>query len=320
MTPPERILIIDALNMYLRSFIINPTLTPSGDPAGGVIGFMKSLQKTIREMKPDQVYICWDGQRGSNSRKSVNKEYKEGRKPIRFNRRFAELNEEQELQNKIWQQQRLIEYLNEMPVAQLLFDEAEADDVISAIVADTPGVEKVIISMDKDFYQLLDKETIIYSPVQKKFVSEISLLEDENIHPANFALAKAVVGDKSDNVVGVQGVGMKTLTKRFPMLAEPRSHTISDLLLEAKAVEKPLKIHTNIIQSEARIRENYKVVQLHIPSISPTSRSTIRGVLGAYPYMLNRTEITKMMIQDGFTDLNWNPLFANLQRISLNNK
>ena len=72
----KRVMVIDALNQFLRAYIVNPTLSPNGDPVGGAIGFLKILQKLCREIKPDKVIICWDGQGGSKKRKLINKNYK----------------------------------------------------------------------------------------------------------------------------------------------------------------------------------------------------------------------------------------------------
>ena len=82
----KRLLVIDALNMYFRAYIVDPSLSTNGQPIGGLKGFLKILQKLVREMKPDEVVICWDGAGGSRRRKSKNKNYKEGRTPIRLNR------------------------------------------------------------------------------------------------------------------------------------------------------------------------------------------------------------------------------------------
>ena len=77
-------------------------------PIGGLRGCIQSLQKVVRESKPDMIVICWDGQGGSKKRKLLKKDYKAGRKPIRLNRSIRNLSEEQEVDNKIWQQTRLI--------------------------------------------------------------------------------------------------------------------------------------------------------------------------------------------------------------------
>ena len=130
----KRLLVIDALNMYYRAYIVDPSISTNGQPIGGLKGFFKILQKLVRETGPDNVIICWDGAGGSNKRKATNKNYKAGRKPIRLNREIRNLTENEEMENKIWQQTRLVEMLNEVPAAQFMLPDVEADDVISHIV------------------------------------------------------------------------------------------------------------------------------------------------------------------------------------------
>ena len=73
----NRVLVIDALNMYFRSYIVDPSLSTNGQPIGGVKGFLKILQKLVRETKPDEVVVVWDGPGGSRKRKTMNKNYKD---------------------------------------------------------------------------------------------------------------------------------------------------------------------------------------------------------------------------------------------------
>ena len=100
----KRLLVIDALNMFVRAYIVNPSMSTNGNPVGGVLGFLGILRKLIRESKPDQVIICWDGPGGSLKRRQVVKEYKEGRKPLRKNYEVDGMDEQSEVDNKIWQQ------------------------------------------------------------------------------------------------------------------------------------------------------------------------------------------------------------------------
>ena len=102
----KRVLIVDALNAYLRAYIVDPSLSTNGQPIGGMKGFLKILQKLLRETKPDEVIICWDGEGGSTKRKSKDKNYKEGRKPIRLNRDIRNMSENEEITNKIWQRSK----------------------------------------------------------------------------------------------------------------------------------------------------------------------------------------------------------------------
>ena len=143
----KRLLVIDALNMYFRAYIVDPSLSTNGQPIGGMKGFLKILQKLTRETKPDQIIICWDGPGGSQKRKTIVKDYKAGRKPIRLNRDIRNLTESEELDNKVWQQTRLFEYLNCTPIIQLMLPSVEADDIISYVVNQTryQGWQKVIV-------------------------------------------------------------------------------------------------------------------------------------------------------------------------------
>ena len=157
----KRLLIVDALNAYLRAYIVDPSISTNGQPIGGLKGFFKILQKLVRMTKPDQVMVIWDGPNGSAKRKIMDKNYKAGRKPIRLNRAFHNLTDDEELLNKIWQQTRAIEYLNNMPVIQFMLPEIEADDVISYVtsLSHYSGWQKIIVSNDRDFMQLCDEET-----------------------------------------------------------------------------------------------------------------------------------------------------------------
>ena len=80
---PKRLLVIDSLNMFFRAYIVDPSVSENGDPIGGMKGYLKILQKLLRETKPDKVIICWDGPGGSQKRRQTVKEYKAGRKPLR---------------------------------------------------------------------------------------------------------------------------------------------------------------------------------------------------------------------------------------------
>lgn len=194
----DRIMIVDMLNMYYRAYIVDPSLSANGQPIGGIKGSLKILQKLCREIKPTQIYICWDGREGSSKRRKINSGYKEGRKPIRLNRDVRHLSDQEEMENKIWQQLRLAEYFNQLPICQLNIEFSEADDIIGALVARFRGKQKVVISSDKDYFQLLDDTTLLYRPTQKQILNKNNIISEYNIHPSNFAVARAIVGDKSE--------------------------------------------------------------------------------------------------------------------------
>ena len=313
----KRVMIIDGNNSFLRNYVVDPSLSTNGDPIGGCKGFLKSLQKQCRIIKPDFVIVTWDGAGGSAKRKSMNKGYKDGRKPLRLNRTNSYLTEDQELQNRLWQHHRLIEYLNEFPIAQFVFDGIEADDVIAYCVRRLKGCEKVIVSADKDFFQLCDDSTILYRPIQNQFVNKNYILENFNIHPANFALARACAGDASDNIKGIPGAGLKTLAKRFPELAQEKEVFVDDMVSLSKNQDKKFKVHEAIIEYAETIRGNYDLMQLYVPMISPQVAKKIDWVLDECDADFSQMNIQKMMIKDGFGEYNFSLLYATMRKISL---
>ncbi len=322
----KRLLVIDALNMYFRNYIVNPSLSTNGQPLGGLKGFLQSLQVMVRQTKPDHVVIAWDGAGGSQRRKETNKNYKEGRKPIRLNRDIRNLSENEEMENKVWQQTRLIEYLNEMPISQVMLPAVEADDVIAYVVrmGHFKGWQKVIVSSDKDFYQLCDDETVVYRPIQKQIMNSKRLLEEFGIHPTNMALARAVAGDKSDNLPGVPGVGLGTIKKRFGDLFHSDDYctvtSFVDHCHDQIANESKLKVFQSIVEYEDTIRENYKLMQLYAPAISPQGKRQVRFAVEDAEMLFNKTAVQSMMIEDGFGAGDWSDLFQTMRRIVVDNK
>ena len=318
----KRLLIIDALNMYFRAYIVDPSLSTNGQPIGGMKGFLKILQKLVRDTKPDEIVICWDGEGGSQKRKTKNKGYKEGRKPIRLNRDIRNLSENEEIANKIWQQTRLAEYLNELPIVQLVLPAVEADDIIS-VVAQHPlynGWQKVIVSSDKDFFQLCDNETVVFRPIQKEVINQKALVEQYGIHPKNFALARAVAGDKSDNLPGVGGVGLPTVSKRFPFLGENMSFGIDSLVIHAEENKGKVKAYDSVIEHQDLINENYRLMQLYTPSLSVQGKKKIDYALENFEPELAKTNVKAMMIEDGFGVVNFTDLFAAMNKIVADSK
>lgn len=314
----KRVLVIDALNMFLRAFIVDPSLSQHGQPIGGIKGSIKILQKLVRITKPNEIVICWDGPNGSQKRKTLNSGYKEGRKPLRLNRSVHNLTENEEIQNKVWQQMQVIEYFNQMPIIQLILERVEADDIISYVCNSRhyDGWQKVIVSNDKDFLQLCDDETVVYRPTTDKIETKKTVIESLGIHPTNMALARAMDGDASDNLPGVNRVGMKTIATKLPFMKEERSVTIDELIEYCENTESKLKVFKTIAESRKLIEHNYDMMQLYSPLISVQGKQTIDYALENFECDFHKTELLKLMIEDGFGELNWEELKTFLNKIS----
>ena len=313
----KNVIIIDALNMFLRSYVVSPHMDRKGNPMGGTIGFLKSLQKVARDFNADEVIVAWDGHEGSQRKRSMNSDYKGGRKPVRFNRRMIDLPEDKEEANKGYQQIRLMEYLNQMPVIQLIADFTEADDIIAHAINHEKykGWTKTIISSDKDFFQLCRDDVQIYRPIQNTVMTKQGVIDEFEIHPKNFALARAMAGDTSDNLPGIQGAGLKTIAKRFPYLSREEEYEVSDIIRDCAMQPKKLKVHESIQAGETLIKENYKIMQLYHPNIRPMNRELITKAINDFEPQFDKIKFTQMLFEDDAGHLNFDALQYILRNI-----
>ena len=312
----KRVLVVDALNQFIRMYITDPSLSVNGDPIGGMKGFLMAIQKITREVKPDAVVVAWDGPGGSMRRKQTVKEYKEGRAPLRLNRSI-DLTDDEQYENRTRQQFKLFEILNATPIIQLCLEGVEADDIISFTCQSERfrDWQKVIVSSDKDFYQLLDEKTVLLRPAQKQYVNMNNVIEDFDIHPNNFALARAISGDKSDNLPGIPGVGMKTVAKRFPFLKEKKEYLLDDLIKYSDNLEEKAKVHKVLRENKELVLTNYKMMQLASPMLNFEDTQKLNYVFDNHVPEFNGTEFQKLAIKEGFPQVNFADLFTTFKRI-----
>ena len=218
----ERILMIDGLNLFFRNFAMMNMVNPDGVHIGGLGGFFRSLGAEIRRVNPTQVYVIFDGAGSANARKNLLPEYKSGRDLQRITNWEAFDDIEDEHDAKVDQMVRIIQYLKTLPVKTVTLPKVEADDVIaylSDIIPQKPEDKVFIVSSDKDFLQLINENVIVYRPMEKEFYTEQTVVEKFHMSPHNFILYKTLMGDNSDKVKGVKGLGEKKLRKLFPELS-----------------------------------------------------------------------------------------------------
>ena len=231
---------------------------------------------------------------------------------------MIDLNPEDQEKNKAYQQIRTMQYVNELPVIQIMIDYVEADDVISYVVAHNryKDYNKLIVSSDKDFYQLIDENTAVFRPIQKKVITLPLLLEEFNIHPKNFALARAIAGDPSDNLKGVPRVGLKTVSKKFVFLINPHEVELKKLLEQCSNVDKQLQVHRNILKHEELIKNNYNIMQLYKPNLAGTNKRRVDYSIEKFEFEYNKLNFTKLLFQDGQGSTNFTDLFRICKDIS----
>ena len=203
-----------------------------------------------------------------------------------------------------------------MPILQLSLENVEADDIIAWLCNcnEYADWQKLIISNDKDFIQLCDDKTVLIRPGKNEEVlNKNKVLEQYNIHPCNFAWARAITGDKYDNLDGVKGLGLKTVSKRFPFLSENKDYGLNDIVSHAKNNKNKIKAYQNVVENEEIIASNYEIMQLYTSTISRQGVNKLKYAIQNDGVNLNRSEIRKMLLKDGIGTLNIDELMLMLR-------
>ena len=305
-TPPrelnDHILVIDAMNMLIRSFSLLKAMNPSGHHVGGLVGFLRSLGFVTRTFDPTRVIIVWDGKGGSANRKNIDPNYKAQRATSRITHWGLYDTKAEETEALIGQLFRTQDYLECLPVQQLMMEKLEADDIIAYLAKTASSSKKklTIVSSDKDFLQLVDEYVEVYAPVKKKTFTKDNIEEELQVLPENYNIVKALLGDNSDNLAGVKGLGIKTILSQFPDLVDKPGMTLDYVydICEQKMNEK--KIFPKIITEWDRVETNFKLMDLHITDLDEKETDHVKDVLkgevnklqtGAFLHLLDEDKI-----------------------------
>ena len=294
----DRVLIIDGMNTFIRSFAAIPTMDENGNHIGGVTGFLKSVGYVTRKFKPSRVYVIFDGKGGSKRRRDIYPDYKLGRKPLtRLNRTYDMTTEKDEQDLMRYELVIVAKALMKLPITTITLDHVEADDIISYIAQHVVenGGESIIYSTDKDFLQLVGDDIKVWNPVRKKtYIPEI-VVEDYEIHPNNFLLYRALTGDTSDNLPGIKGLGMKTLLKIVPEFVTEQPLTFDDVIDAAE--NSKLKVASRIVDEQESIKRNIKLMSLRSVMISDNNKMKILNKINRPQLSLHKYDLTKLLLE-----------------------
>jgi 5'-3' exonuclease len=273
----ERYLLIDGLNLFFRNFSAINAVNSNGVHIGGLGGFFRSLGALIRTIQPTQVYMVFDGVGSSNNRKNIIPEYKSNRNVSRITKHELFDNLEDEDDSKVDQIVRIIQYLKTLPVKTVSLPRVEADDIIaylSSTLPTQPEDRVFIVSSDKDYLQLVSDKVIVYRPIEKEYYTTDTVKEKFNVTPHNFLLYKLLMGDNSDGVTGIKGLGSKGLFKRFPEIAT-RDLSFDDLLDIAEAKLKEHIIYARVLHDIPLLEDKYRVMDLSNPMMDDKDKMFI---------------------------------------------
>ena len=298
----SRVLIIDGLNTFIRCWTSIPTLNDNGDHVGAVTGVLRSIGYAIRQTQPSRVVVVFDGQGGSHKRKKIYKGYKANRakSKLKINRAYNDLmNEEEERESMKRQYVWLADILDHLPISFMMYDSVEADDVMAYISEQIlkEDEQAVIMSTDKDFLQLVNEKTIVWSPTKKKIYNQKLVQEELGLHPNNVLIYRILDGDTSDNIPGVRGCGIKTLLKRFPELLEERTISSEELFQLAEEKRGKIKLYDDILAAKNQVLMNEKLMQLKDVDISGSIKMKIVDRFNEDIKPLNKMDFMKVLLK-----------------------
>ncbi len=293
----ERILIVDGLNLFLRNFAVLNYVNTQGFHIGGLGGFLRSLGALTKTVRPTSIYIVFDGVASSINRKNLIPGYKSGRSNTRVNSNiFEDKNEEDDA--KADQISRLIQYLQCLPVKIISLDKVEADDVI-AFISTELAQKTFIASTDKDFIQLVNEKITVYGAIEKEFWTPKTVKEKYKLNPNNFIIYKTLMGDNSDKIPGVKGLGDKKIQKLFPELFNDEKLTLEDIFKICESKYKDHIIYSRTIFGFDDLKTNYKVMDLSNPMLDESEKNIILDQTKEAAYKLNIAAFTKLYNEDG---------------------
>ena len=257
---PEKLFLIDAMAMIYRAYfamISSPLINSKGKNTSAVFGFVNSLVKIIEDEKPDHIAVCFDTAAPTFRHKEF-PDYKAHREEIPS--------------DMPWQIDKTKEVVKAMSIPMIELDGYEADDIIGTLVkqAEKEKVLSYMVTPDKDYMQLVTDKTFLYKPARNLYgnkTSEVEIVDIDGVikkfgvPPEKVIDVLGLMGDASDNIPGVKGVGEKTATDLIQEFG-----SIKDLYKNIDKVSKP-KLKEKLISQKksAELSEMLVTINTNVP-------------------------------------------------------
>jgi len=283
----ERLLILDANSILHRVYhALPPLTTKKGELVNAIYGFLLVLFRVIKEFKPDYICACFDFP-AKTFRHEKFKEYKAQRPPC-----------PKDLASQI---PKLKEILKTFKIPFFEKEGYEADDLIGTIVSKCQGLEKIVVSGDLDNLQLVSKETKVFvlSGVKKSILYDEREVEKkyQGLKPEQTPDFKALVGDPSDNIPGIFGIGEKTaieLLKNFGSL-ENLYQEIEENSEKAQKLSQKLKETLTKQKKQAFLAKDLARIERNVPLEYNLIRWDFQKV--------NKEKVESLLLKLGFKSL-----------------
>ncbi len=204
---PNALFIVDASYLLYRSFYgIKPLYTSAGISTNATFGFCRAIKKLIDQFAPRYLVVVWDS-KGPTFRHDMYAAYKATRQTPPS--------------DLFVQKEQILAFLKAVRATYVMEPGYEADDIIATLAKEYPDQQAVLVCPDKDMYQLLSDRVIIFDPFKDRMIDVASFTAENGFPPSKIPFYYALLGDASDNIPGVKGIGEKgaaDLVKQFDSL------------------------------------------------------------------------------------------------------
>lgn len=243
----KRVVIVDGHNLLFRMFFGIPSSirNSKGREIKGLVGFIGSLRKLVSEFNPYSLVVVFDSETSRDNNLEIDEGYKHGRTD------FTDVVEDENPFSQLPLIKKALDYLE---IFNLEVNGNEADDFIASLVSNN-DYEYIIVSTDSDFIQLVNDNIYLYVSRGKSSIlyNDKQVKLKYNIPSSKYVLYKSLVGDKSDNISGIRGIGPVIASKIL------KYDSIEDYVKD----NQESKISKVLIDNKDKILKNIKLITLN---------------------------------------------------------
>lgn len=245
-------MIVDGSNLLFQMFYGMPAriVNAEGRPVHGTLGFIGALMKILRVTRPRNLAVLFDGERENDERVKLMPGYKAGR------RDYSDMPEVETPFSQIPDIERVLDHIGGYHKVMRTY---EVDDIISSCVARFGSdYDIVIASQDSDLFQLVRENVKVlrYRGGESEICDVEYVRNRYGVEPEKIIDFKSLVGDRTDNIEGVRGVGQKIAAG---LIAEYGD--LENIIENAEKITRPA-IRASIIEDAERLRRNYRIIRL----------------------------------------------------------
>jgi DNA polymerase-1 len=332
----QKNLYLDGWNLILAMNAVMNITDGNSSQVGMYIGVMNLVKTFVEKFKPTKVFFVLDGPEAGERRRELYPNYK-GKKRITARESKVQIMEgddnmiygdEGAFQNQLIQ---IYEFLTLLPITILSVPCCEADDMIAYLaLKNKDSSENIIVSNDRDYLQLIQKNIKVYRWKAKRLYGENELINEFKITPRHFIYRKIMLGDTSDAIEGIKGIGEKTFENLSPIFLNEENNfsNVGELVeffehlniddfktRERTAVKK-------IIEGKDKMKLLYQIMKLDESCMKPEQSEMLHQQIEeqkdkTFSRLASKIKIQKTnfnKLYEGFNDDRWLQPFAFLKQ------